>query len=205
MISPRPGVAFSLAEAGDLRHDLQARDAFSRRVGISPAWATVSQVHGVRVVEATTAAGWGEADAIFTRVGQLPIAVFTADCLGVALWGEGAVGVAHAGWRGAAAGVVSELVRAMSEAGHPPQGAAISPHIGPCCYEVGQEVAAHFPHHQSVTTWGTRSVDLQTAVVSRLHGLPAARSEMCTFHHAGLFSHRGDGTTQRMATVAWLP
>ncbi|HKX75549.1 MAG TPA: polyphenol oxidase family protein [Acidimicrobiia bacterium] len=204
MISPRPGVAFSLADAGDLRSDPEARLAFALQLGIPSDWATVDQVHGGRVVEATGPANWGEADAIFTRIPQLPVAVFTADCVGVALWSEGAVGVAHAGWRGAVASVVSELFRVMTESGHPPLGAGLSPRIGPCCYEVGEEVAARFPFHNAVTTWGTRSVDLSGAVASQLPDLEVFTSELCTFHDEGLFSHRRDGTSRRMATVAWL-
>ncbi len=205
MISPRPGVAFSLADAGDLRHDHAARRAWSRRWGLPEDWATVRQVHGARVVEATGPGDWGEADALFTRARLLPVTVFTADCLGVILVGPGAVGVAHAGWRGIAAGVVANLASTMTEEGHPPLYAALGPGIGPCCFEVGEEVAVRFPEHRSTTRTGATSVDLWEAVCVQLPAVEIWRSNHCTFHLDGTFSHRRHHTEERMAALTWMP
>jgi YfiH family protein len=199
-----PGVAFSTASDGDLRGNASDRASVSVRLGVDEDWATVTQVHGSTVVLALEAGDQGQADAIFTTEPGLPVAVLTADCLGVALIAEGAVGVAHAGWRGIAAGVVPALIESMREAGRPPVGAAIGPGIGPCCYEVGPEVVAEIPQSAATTTWDTESVDLVRAVRSQLEGLEVWESGECTLCGEGLHSHRRNRTPERMATIAWI-
>jgi hypothetical protein len=188
MIQPRAGVAFSLAAAGDLRHDYAARGRFSADLGIPTAWATVRQVHGIHVIEAADAGDLGEADAVFTLRSMLPVAVFTADCAGVVLGADNGIGVAHAGWRGAVSGVVPTLIAAMTEAGAVPRWAAIGPLINPCCFEVGPEVAGLFGDNVTTTSWGTVSVDLGRSLQGQLERLETWQSGLCTFH-----------------TVAWLP
>jgi hypothetical protein len=133
----------------------------------------------------------------------LPLAVFTADCVGVALVADGGVGVAHAGWRGVAAGVVPALMGAMTAAGYRPVRVAIGPTIGPCCYEVGSKVATRFGGHVSETTWGAVSVDLPAAVAAQLTGVQVWQAGICTRCADGYHSHRLDQTTKRMATIAW--
>ena len=118
----------------------------------------------------------------------LPLAVFTADCLAVVLEGEGIVGIAHAGWRGLAAGVITG--RALEDAGSPAKAAAIGPAIGSCCFEVGEDVAGRFPEEAATTTWGSPSVDLLAAARAQLAGLELWDAGRCTGHDPGLFSHR---------------
>lgn len=199
------GAAFGDASDGDARRDPEARSLISTSLGISDRWAWLRQVHGADVVPVDEPGDQGEADAAYTTVPGLPIAVSTADCLPVILEGDRAVGVAHAGWRGAAAGVVGMLRRAMEEAGVPPTRAAVGPGIRPCCFEVGPEVAERFPGHTSETDWGTRSVDLPAAVAADLEGLEVWVSSDCTRGDARYHSHRRDGTPERQVTVAWLP
>jgi polyphenol oxidase len=199
------GAAFTHAGDGDIRNDGAARAAVSAQLHVIADWATLTQVHGDKVVEATEPGNWGEADAVFTKVTGLPLAVFTADCAGVLLIGDGAVGVAHSGWRGTASGVVSGLVNAMEQAGHSPSHAAIGPSIGPCCFEVGTEVADRFPGFGASTTWGTISVDLWKSLSAQLDGLNVWLSRMCTRHEPGWFSHRKNATDSRMASVVWIP
>ncbi|HSO50598.1 MAG TPA: polyphenol oxidase family protein, partial [Acidimicrobiia bacterium] len=153
------GVAFTACGDGDQRHDLPARSAVSSWLGISRSWATLRQVHGNPVVRATSPGELGEADGLWTDLPDLPLAVFTADCFGVVLISRDAVGVAHAGWRGAAERVVTALRAEMESEGHVPTAAAIGPGIGPCCFEVGPEVAERFPDEVTETTWGALSVD----------------------------------------------
>ncbi len=181
------------------------RIGLSAHIGVSPEWATVHQVHGSRVVEARAPGEIGDADAIFTTIPELPLAVFTADCAGVVLIGRSGVGVAHAGWRGAAAGVVAALVAKMASAGLEPVAAVIGPTIGPCCFEVGSEVAARFPGRVSSTEWGTTSIDLWGVVTDQLVGLEVTDMRHCTRHEADTFSHRRDGTLKRMAAIGWIP
>jgi YfiH family protein len=198
------GAVFSEASDGDLRSDSSAREALAGRLDISDAWATVDQVHGRVVAKATAPGGHGEADAIWTAVPGLPVAIFTADCLGVVIRSNEAVGVAHAGWRGAAAGVVGALIDEMSRAGHVPTEAALGPGIRPCCFEVGPEVIALIGH-ETETTWGTASVDLHEAVSMQIpSGVSVWAVDGCTMHEDRWFSHRADATRSRMATVGWI-
>jgi YfiH family protein len=105
------------------------------------------QVHGAQVV----AAPWNgtpEADASVAAEPGLTLGIQTADCLPVLLADaqQGLVAAAHAGWRGTAAGVVRQAVRELVARGSRAGDlvAALGPGIGPCCYEVGDELRAAF-------------------------------------------------------------
>jgi YfiH family protein len=155
------------------------------------------QVHGTRVV--VDGPGGEEADGqVTTRPGVAAI-VLVADCLPVALAGPDAAGVVHAGWRGLSDGVLEAGVAAMGDAGR--VAAAIGPGIGPCCYEVGDDVRAVF---------GTsaRTLDLKAVARERLNGVGVTEVHdcgLCTACDAGrFFSHRRDhGLTGRQAGLAW--
>jgi YfiH family protein len=198
------GAAFTGGEDGDQRNDMTARSTVSSWLGISRDWATVRQVHGMTPVRASGPGELGEADALWSDVPGLPLAVFTADCFGVVLRADSAVGVAHAGWRGAAGGVVSALRAEMTAHGHSPVGAAIGPGIGPCCFEVGPDVAGRFPNHVRETSWGATSVDLVSSIRQELEGLDVWVLGACTMHDDSLYSHRRTRTAQRIATLAWM-
>ena len=198
------GVAFSESSDGDIRGDATRRADLARILGIDGRWATLTQVHGSEVKQVDHPGDGGRADAMFTAQPGLPLAIFTADCAGVVVCARGAIGVAHAGWRGAAAGVVAHLLHEMRRAGYEPLRAAIGPTLGPCCLEVGSEVSARFEGFTSTTTWGSPSIDLERASEAQLGGLDTWVARKCTRHEAGWFSHRRDGTIARMATVAWM-
>lgn len=200
-----PGMAFGTADDGDLRGDDRRRAATARDLGIGAAWCWLRQVHGTTVIRAFTPGTLGEGDATFTTVPGLPLAVATADCYPVVVRAPHAVGIAHAGWRGLAAGVVAALREAMVEAGHPPVRAAIGPGIGPCCFEVGSDVADRFPSHQARTGWGTPSVDLAAALRAEVADLEIWDATACTMSEAGFHSYRRDATPKRQVAVAWLP
>jgi hypothetical protein len=112
--------------------------------------ATVRQVHSAACIAAE--GRWGElgpGDALIENTPGAVVAVRTADCIPILLVDERrrAVAAVHAGWRGTAARIVQRAVDAMRERfGTSPADvhAAIGPGIGPCCYEVGPEVAARF-------------------------------------------------------------
>lgn len=203
--APWGGVAFSERADGDLRNDSMRRGRAASHLGIPPDWAEVRQVHGSDVVRVDSPGPAGAADALWTTEPDLPVAIFTADCLGVVLTAPDAVGVAHAGWRGAAADVTGRLREEMAVAGHAPERAAIGPGIGPCCFEVGPEVAARFPDHIATTSWGSESVDLAAALSDRLEDLEIWRVDACTMHDEGWFSHRADATGSRLAAIGWVP
>lgn len=110
-----------------------------------PIW---RQTHGVTVVEVKEARqACGETDALYTR-GVLPIGVITADCVPILLARRDGCGVAavHAGWRGTLARVLCRLWDRLSQEGENPGdwAAAIGPAIGPCCYEVSEDLAHAF-------------------------------------------------------------
>jgi polyphenol oxidase len=142
-----------------------------------------------------------EVDAHATADPALTPLVMVADCLPVALWGPGGVAMAHCGWRGLAGGIVTEAARAVDATA-----VAIGPGIGPCCYEVGEEVLSRFEHLDGVATG--RMLDL-TAVATRLLGEAGVEqvepSGLCTSCNPELFySHRRDGErTGRQAGLVW--
>jgi len=115
-----------------------------------PALATLRQIHSTTWVAAEGRAGvLGSGDALLENTPGAVVAVKTADCIPILLADERLLAVAavHAGWRGTAAGIVGKAVEAMRRRfGARPADlhAAIGPGIGPCCYEVGPEVAAQF-------------------------------------------------------------
>ena len=142
-----------------------------------------------------------EVDAHATANPGLTPLVMVADCLPVALSGPGGVAMAHCGWRGLAAGIVREAVRAVDATS-----AAIGPGIGPCCYEVGEEVLSAFSQLEDVATG--RMLD-PTAVATRLLAEAGVggieQSGLCTSCNPELFySHRRDGErTGRQAGLVW--
>ena len=198
------GAAFGTVDTGDLRVDARLRRRAAAELGIPAAWAFVKQVHGAVVVEATRSGNLGEADAIISVEPSIPIAVATADCVPIVVEASTAVAVVHAGWRGAAAGVVPATLAAMRAGGHTPLRAAIGPANGPCCYEVGAEVVAQFAGFIGETTWGSPSVDIPAYVADQLAGLEVWRSPECTFTSDDLHSWRASRTKQRQVAVAWL-
>lgn len=122
------------------------RDLLSSLEGVdSIQW--LRQVHGTQVYCAADsgAAAVPEADAIVTRQAGLACAVLTADCLPVclAVAEGGTVAVAHAGWRGLASGILERTVQAM-DAEPANLLAWLGPAIGPCHFEVGEDVRSAF-------------------------------------------------------------
>ena len=123
---------------------------FGTRLAARPEASTVRQVHSAVCIPAEGRAGClGEGDALLEHTPGRLVAVKTADCIPVLLADarNRAVAAVHAGWRGSAARIAQAALRSMGERyGTRPEDvhAAIGPGIGPCCYEVGPEVAAEF-------------------------------------------------------------
>ena len=122
----------------------------------SPGWldgrnvTMVRQIHSDIVVIANGNAGVaGEGDAVIASRPEQFVAVKTADCLSILMADRQRriVAAVHAGWRGTVADIAGKAVRRMqAEYGCRPQDllVAIGPGIGPCCFEVGAEVASRF-------------------------------------------------------------
>jgi hypothetical protein len=192
---------------------VENRNRLLSAVGLSPATlATAGQVHGTRVVEVAASGHQPECDALISRVPGLALAVTTADCMSLLYAAPGAVGAAHAGWRGTADGMPAATLSALCAC------ASVAPsqvhvHIGPCirgcCYEVGEDVAARFPALAVRPTAGRPYLDLPTAARLALQG--AGVPPDC-IHDTGAcsacepfwyFSHRRDaGRTGRLWGVA---
>ncbi len=162
------------------------------------AWAR--QIHSARVLPGA-AGPCGEGDALITDRAGLALSVVTADCVPVLLGADGEIAAIHAGWRGIAAGIVAAaLARLATPAGR--LTAWLGPAIGPCCYEVGDEVAARVAAAGAeaavVAGAGPRPhLDLHAAVASQLlhGGVPEAHRVAACTRCAGesLHSYRRDG------------
>jgi YfiH family protein len=179
------------------------------------------QVHGTRLIDHSEDAGefrgsFGktyvqkepgndppEADGHIVREpGTAPL-VFVADCLPIALRGPGGLAMVHAGWRPLAGGILADAAAAVEATD-----AAIGPGIGPCCYEVGDEVLEAFADLGEGIAEG-RMLDLPGVARRQLAraGVENVRSAgLCTSCEPELFfSHRRDrGRTGRQAGLAWL-
>jgi YfiH family protein len=164
------------------------------------------QVHGATVETRGEADGAvREADGQVTRAAEPTPLVLVADCFPVVLAGGGAVAVVHCGWRGVAAGILERAVGTLDATS-----AALGPGIGPCCYEVGEEVREAFAGHD-LDAMPPGRLDLPLVIRAELErlGVPAPRIAdcgICTSCNPDLFfSHRRDGgVTGRQAGLAWL-
>jgi YfiH family protein len=168
----------------------------------------LKQVHGARVENAPWE-GRPEADAAVASAPGLVLGIETADCLPVLLVDarRGVVAAAHAGWRGTAAGVTREAVRALIAAGsHPAElRAALGPGIGPCCYEVGDDVRAAFgepgaaffrPGPRGRPHLDVRAANLAQLLAEGLRPEQVDSVQECTFCRPDLYhSFRRDGKT----------
>ncbi len=180
---------------------------------VQPCW--LEQVHGAAVVDLDTESP-RTADGAVTSTALRACAVLTADCLPV-LFVDSAgtrIGVAHAGWRGLAGGVLPAVVAAM---GDDPGDllAWLGPAIGPAAYEVGEEVRGVFvaadagadacftPNARGrwqADLYGLARLSLASAGVSAVYG-----GDFCTYADAERFySSRREATCGRMATLIWL-
>jgi polyphenol oxidase len=179
-----------------------------------PLW--LRQVHGTRVAHAATDHPGCEADAAIAREPGEVLVVMTADCLPVLLADDGgtAVAIAHAGWRGLAAGVIERSVAALRV--QPEHLVAyLGPAIGPSAFEVGNEVREAFVAADAAAAAafapgvpGKWLADLYALGRLRLARLGTTRvfgGQFCTYSEPErFFSYRRDGITGRMASLIWL-
>jgi len=209
-----------------LRTDDRVEDVLANRehlIGLAglpaaPHW--LRQVHGTRVWQAEAASCEGdepEADAAIAFSPGTVLAVLTADCLPVVFAAEDGseVGVAHAGWRGLAAGVLEATLSAMRTPASRLV-AWLGPAAGAQAYEVGDEVRAAFvdqsdadaaafvatrPGHWRCDLYALANRRLRSAGLDQVHG-----GGRCTIREReSFFSYRRDGSKSgRMATLVWM-
>jgi hypothetical protein len=216
--SEGPYASMNLAmHVGDAAVSVEANRRMLRstaRLPSEPMW--LEQVHGTQVVVHDGRSDVPRADAAMTRGRGRVCAVMTADCLPVVLADRAGsrVAVAHAGWRGLAQGVLEATVRAL----HCPPAELIAwlgPAIGQQAFEVGTEVRDAFVA-RSVQLAGCFAGNERGRFQADLYGLATAvlaEAGVTAVHGGGwctasdprrFFSFRRDGTTGRMATLAWL-
>jgi YfiH family protein len=162
------------------------------------------QVHGnhVDVVEERPdPSAVPEADAMITARPDVVLLVRAADCVPVVLADPEAevVGVAHAGRRGVATGVVREAVARMRAFGARRVTGWVGPHVCGACYEVPAamqaEVGELVPEAVTTTSWGTPALDLGAGVRAQLAAddVEVVDVSRCTRESVDLYSHRRDG------------
>lgn len=222
-------LALHVGDRPEAVHENRLR--LARALPGEPYW--LEQVHGTHVIDVDKSAISGRdahgqgiaapepcADAAITTQPNRVLAVMTADCVPVVIADiEGkALAVAHAGWRGLAAGVLETTFRALQS--RVPRAAGWRAWVGPCIgqarFEVGDEVrrafvevdpftAKYFAVGKERDKW---YADLASLTCHRLEILGVQSIEsagLCTYERADLFySYRRTPVTGRMATVAWL-
>ena len=190
-----------------------SREDVLRRVEpAAPPMAWARQIHSARVLAAEAAGEQGEGDALVTGRAGLALCVVTADCVPVLLAGPRGLAAVHAGWRGIAGGAV---FAALEQAQGPLREwtAWIGPAIGPCCYEVGDEVAdqiaaASDPSVVRSRPAGRPHLDLQAAVRRQLTAAGVGKVSalaLCTrCEDVRLWSYRREGKRAgRNLAVIW--
>jgi YfiH family protein len=212
---PYESLNLGILTADDPSRAVENRRRLAERVGIDPERAQMAwQQHGAVVRKASPEGilrpgtrheacdGWWSDE---PRQGMM---LLTADCLPVAIartnGAAPALAVLHVGWRGLLEGIVESGVAALGEG---PLAAAVGPGIGPCCYEVGPEVAGPYSARFGPGILVGRRLDLWRAVELVLNEsgvTKVERTDLCTFCHPELFfSHRRDrGITGRQGVIA---
>ena len=208
---------------GDANEDVLANRALLReQLPAEPLW--LEQIHGTTVHDADLLLPEGgavlpRADAAMTARAGVVLAVLTADCLPILFTNASGsvVGLAHAGWRGLAGGVVQATVDALAERTHDHQWLAwLGPAIGPSHFEVGMEVRDAFVDQDPGAAAGFAGTANPEKCYGDLFWLARRRLEqagvtkisgggLCTVSDpARFYSYRRDRMTGRMASLIWI-
>jgi polyphenol oxidase len=215
------GGAYESLNLGALTEDDPQNVAENRRracesIGADAERATMAwQHHGAEVTRAeprgivTPGTLFERCDGLWSDEAGQAMMLLTADCLPVAIaranGAEPALAILHVGWRGLLAGIVAAGVKALGDG---PLAAAIGPGIGPCCYDVAEEVAQPFrTAYGDVVSDGR--LDLWSAAERALRAAgceEVERTDLCTYCNPELFfSHRRDkGRTGRQGVLAYI-
>jgi polyphenol oxidase len=203
--------------ADDPQHVLENRRRLCDAVGADGARATMAyQRHSADVTKGRPTGilepgtRFEPCDGLWSDEPGQPMLLLTADCVPVAIartnGAAPALAVLHVGWRGLLAGIVASAAR---ELGAAKLAAAIGPSIGPCCYEVNDDVAepfrARFGHEVlddgKLDLWRSTELALREAGCETVE-----RVDLCTFCHSDrFFSHRRDrGVTGRQGVIGYV-
>jgi len=200
---------------GDLEVDVaKNRDSIRQFLGMpgEPLW--LDQVHGNHVIvpELTGDKPGQTGDAAFTTCAGRVLTIMVADCLPILLVSQDgeAIGAVHGGWKGLAAGIIEETCARFS--GKTPIIAWLGPCIGPCHYEVDEQVRRNFPEsdldafhpgrdksHWMLDLYQLAERRLRAAGIEDISG-----GNCCTYCESDrFFSYRRDGQTGRFAVFIW--
>lgn len=211
----------------ELVHVKQNRQLLNQLLPSKPHW--LQQTHSTQLYQALKPATKMHtyeqcpiADAAWTQVPNTVIAILTADCLPVVIADtEGIIiGVAHAGWRGLANGILEKIfLRMQKQVAKDTQWQVwIGPAISQLHFEVGQDVFDFFvnkdpsygAYFTSISSSNKYLADLPSLAAYKLKKIAQKRisiqlSQECTFaKNQNYYSYRRQGVTGRMVTVAWL-
>jgi len=196
---------------------VENRRRVAAEAGTDPERATMAwQQHGAEVTKARprgiVAPGtvYDACDGLWSDEPGQAMLLLSADCAPVAIaranGSEPGLAVLHVGWRGLLAGIVEAGARALGEG---PLAASVGPAIGPCCYEIGPDVAEPFREAFGADVVRDGKLDLWAAIERSLRAAgceSVERTDLCTACHPELFfSHRREqGITGRQGVIAYL-
>ena len=218
-VSAAPYASFNLAQhVGDVAQAVDAnRHLLAAALQTPLQWQWLQQVHGTDVVRVNRAGDELIADGLITATPGIACCVLTADCLSVFFTASDGseVAVAHAGWRGMVAGILANTVRGMSVA---PENLLVwlGPAIGPCHFEVGEDVREAFLAVSSHNADCFQPTSRQGKYMADLFGLARRQlRDLGVQHIAGggectccesdkYFSYRSEGTTGRQLSLIYL-
>lgn len=191
---------------------LRNREKLTKELGVKQVqW--LNQVHGSDVCQALADGQLPDVDACFTTESNLACAVLTADCLPVLFCNKAGtqVAAAHAGWRGLAAGILTNTLNTFANPSE--VYTYLGPAIGPDTFEVGPEVKAAFPWASDDCFKAGKDdrllANLYQLAQQQLEQLGVAKvfvpeAPWCTVQQSEqFFSYRRDGVTGRMASLIW--
>lgn len=199
---------------------LTRRRAVAEAAGLSmERVASVNQVHGADVwmdlategTELSADMHWlskeepgVRADALVTTRSGIALSVAVADCMPIAIVLGDAIAAVHVGWRSLEAGILEAALATLQRAAGSSASlegagpfAVIGPSLGPCCFEIGEDVAARFPASSLVRKDGASKPHLDARADAKrrlqLRGAAVDVIDVCTKCDPRLFSHRGGG------------
>jgi YfiH family protein len=214
-ISQSPFDTLNLGDrCGDDEENVQKnRHRFFQTLGVKPGKLAIPiQIHGNTVVPVKAPGIYPDTDGLITDVPGIFLVVQVADCLPVYLYDpiHRAIGLIHAGWRGTYQKIVMLAIQSLgSNFRSRPEDIFVffGPSIGPCCYEVSEEVSSHFPENvmqgNHLDLWkANRNLLIESGV--RVENIET--SGLCTACYSDwFFSHRrSGGKTGRMMAVFGL-
>ncbi len=192
------------------------RTALFENLQLSPDWVAFgNQVHGNRIQVISRGGTYTETDGFVTRVPRLALAIQVADCAAVLLGDSRhrVIAAVHAGWKGAAGGIVPRAIKYMTAQGARPGHikAFVSPCISKRRFEVGHEVARQFPEaFVDYESYEKPHVDLKGFIRHQLieKGVKPEHIEIhsgCTVSSDSYYSYRRqDEQSGRMAGIIQL-